>query len=324
MRKSKAYQILVIVILFFCLTANQGCSRSGQSNTAKTFLRVLPHADKDPTVFQSPPVDRETQKEFRRSLAKLLKQESFLKDLVARQKIRNTDWFKDFGKNQETKAVADLQKNLQATPLDDSDLIEVSMTCPEAALIVNEAVQLFVSQQTTQQRARILNKLSTLDKRRTMSEGDLANAERSLEQVRGQFGFTDLMERNYPHPIEVRVNRLSEVKDNLLLELTVVEVLVGNSQQTSQDPNDLKQKLTILKAKHAQAKKMLAEASEEKRKLDMTRILYQQRVPIRDQAKNTLSQIKTLIEKYRILADDPKIAKIISMGPAPTPLTLDN
>ena len=324
MRKRKVYQISAIVILFFFLTSNQGCSRSGQSNTAKTFLRVLPHADKDPTVFQSPPVDRETQKEFRRSLAKLLKQESFLKDLVARQKIRNTDWFKDFGENQETKAIAGLQKNLQATVLDDSDLIEVSMTCPEAALIVNEAVNLFLAQQGTQQKARILSKLSELEKRRTMSERDLAATERSLEEVRQNFGFTDLMERNYPHPIEVRVNRLSEVKDNLLLELTVVEALVGNGQQAGQDPNDLKQKLTILKAKHAQAEKMLAEASEEKRKLDVARTQYQLRIPIRDHINNIHSQTKTLIEKYRILAEDPEIAKIISMGPAPTPLTLDN
>lgn len=198
----------------------------------------------------------------------------------------------------------------------------VSMTCAnprEAALIVNEAVDVFLDNHRNQCVSEIRNKLAELYDRRKFMESELSAAERALDEVRSESGFTDLEEHQYPHPAELRLNRLYEVKDNLLLQIAEAETLVDSNDQVNQEPKEQKRNLTALKARLDQAEKLLEEAVENKKKLDAARIEYQKRLPIRDRINSNLNQLKMLIEKYRLLAEDPETAKVMSVGSASVP-----
>jgi len=328
MRKSQSYKIFVLTVLLCCFLGTGSCARSAKSYTARTFIRVLPYPDSDPTVIQTPVFDRETQQQFRRSLAALMKQESFLTDLLGRNRIRNTNWFKNLAKDSKAitpEMVADLQKNLQVTPSDDTDFIIVSMSCAEpqeAADIVNEAVDLFVSQQRDRRVSDVRNRLVELEKRRASLERELDLVERALDEVRSSTGFTDLEERNYPSPQEVRLNRLHQTKDELEIALAEAQA-IAKIEQLGQDPNEQQREAIICKGKLERVERMLTEATAEKQRLDLARVQYQQRARIRDQIQFQLDQIKTLIEKHRILVEDPEVSKVQITGRAVAPISSD-
>jgi capsular exopolysaccharide synthesis family protein len=67
----------------------------------------------------------------------------------------------------------------------------------------------------------------------------------------------------------------------------------------------------------------MRQAAEAKnRDLDLARTQYVQRVAIRDERKKMLDELKTQIEKLKILHDDPETPKVQSMGYAPVPLEI--
>jgi hypothetical protein len=329
MRKTEPRKIYVLTFLLCCVMGGLAFARSA-SYTARTLIRVLPYPDRDPTVIQSPAFDRETQNQFCRSLAKLMRQEKFLTDLLVRDAVKNTSWFKRLGKDSKLitpEILSDLEKNLQVTPSENADFIEVSMRCTEpqdAADIVNEAVDLFVAQQRDRRVSDVRNRLVELEKRRQSLEHDVDLAGRALDAVRSQYGFTDLEKRDYPFPPEVRLNRLHETKDKLAIDLTEAQALADYAVRSNQDPNEQQQRVMVCRAKLEQAEKMLAEASTEKWKLDLACAEYQQRARIREQIQFQLDQIKTLIEKHRILAEDPETSKVQGTSQAVAPLRPDS
>ncbi len=329
MGKNQSHKIYLLAALLCCFVGNPVLARA-RSYTAKTLIRVLPYPDRDPTVLQGPESDRETQNQFRRSLAKLMKQEKFLTDLLGRDKVRNTGWFRSVGKDGKVitpEILSDLDKNLQVTPSDDADFIEVSMSCAEpreAADIVNEAVDLFVAQQRDRRVSDVRDRLVELGKRRSVLENELGLAERALDDVRATTGFTDLDERDYPCPEEVRLNRLQETKDELEIALAETQAVSDYIARSNQDPNDQQREVAVCRAKLERVEKMLAEASQEKRRIDLARVQYGQRARIRDQLQFQLDQIKTLIEKHRILAEDPEISKVQKTSSATVPLSADS
>ena len=329
MGKNQSHRICLLAGVLCCFVANPVLARA-KSHTAKTLIRVLPYPDRDPAIMQSPEFDRETQNQFRRSLAKLMKQEKFLTDLLGRDKVRNTGWFKSLGKDGKAitpEMLSDLQKNLRVTPSDDADFIEVSMGCAEpqdAADIVNEAVDLFVAEQRDSRVSAIRDRLVELEKRRSSGENDLVLVERALDDVRASSGFSDLEERDYPCPQEIRLNRLQETADELEIALAEAQAQVDCIVRSNQDPNEQQREVTVCRAKLERVEKILAEVSQEKRRLDLARVQYQQRARIRDQLQFQLDQIKTLIEKHRILAEDPETSKVQRTGSATVPLSPDS
>lgn len=126
MKKTAFFLICAVIILLSFLTANYGLARAKAGKTARTYIRVLPYANKDPFTIEAPPTDQQMQKNFRMSLAELMKHQSFLMDLISRDKFRNTDWYKNMGKHTEarnSKALKDLEKNFKAVALDDREFI---------------------------------------------------------------------------------------------------------------------------------------------------------------------------------------------------------
>jgi hypothetical protein len=320
MRKHQFSKIFCLIpLLLCCFIVAPVPAASAKSYTAETLLQVLPYPDNDPTVIRTPDFDRQIQQQFRQSLTVLMKQESFLTDLLERDKVRNTSWFKNLTKDSKIitpEVLADLEKNLQAKPLDDTDFIVVSMSCAEpqdAADIVNEAVDLFVSKQRDRRVSDVRNKLVELEKRRNSLEQELVLAEKALDDVRVSTGFIDLEERNYPYPQEVRLNRLLEKKDELLIRLAGVDG-IGNIDESFKNS---------INADLEQVEKMLAEVTAEKKRLDLARVQYQQRSRIRNHIVFQLDGVKSLIEKYRILAEDPDTPKVRATGRAVAPRSPD-
>jgi len=315
--KSKHPKVILIVLLFTLSAFIPAMALSEQSYTAKTFIKVLPYMDNDPMSIGTINVDREIQKEFRNSLAILMKEQNFLTELIKGKKIKATKWFKSFEEDN-SKAIENLQDNFFVSVFDGTDFIEVAMRCSnrqEAALIVNEAVNFFAASQIDKKVERIRLKLVELEERRKSIEQKLDLAQRSLDDVRKSSGFSGLEERKYRHPIEERVIRLAEVVDSLELEIAYVE---GLANEKSSD-KDVKKKLPGLNSKLQKAKELLERAEMKNHRLDDARRQYQRRTVIRDQLIETLGNIKLLIEKYRILAEDPDLSKVVKMGHAAVP-----
>lgn len=60
-----------------------------------------------------------------------------------------------------------------------------------------------------------------------------------------------------------------------------------------------------------------------RKKLDSAKIQHQQRARIRDHIQSELDRIKTLIQKYRILAQDPDTPKVRATERAVAPISPD-
>jgi uncharacterized protein involved in exopolysaccharide biosynthesis len=334
-----------IICLWVVLGLITGCkdgsvlSTSAPQYTAQTLIKVLPYADKGPNAIGTSPIDKDIQYGFRVSMATLIKQQSTLQELIAGDKIQQTEWFKGFGKTKvecTRKAKRDLEKNFRVSAQKEGDYIELSMTCgdaEEAALIVNEMVDLFLRKQESTKKIEIAAKLKELANRQHSVQGDLNLAEKAMADVRKASGFTDLEEHSYPHPITVRLNRLELERDNCVLEIKEVQANIENlnkrvEQQVSEQVKnelqanlkDVQDELSVLQSKLEELEKMRQEAAAKKRDLDLARVQYEQRRRIRDERVRMLEAIKAHIEKLRIMHDDPETPKVQFVGYAPVPL----
>ncbi len=193
--------------------------------TAQTFIRVLPPIEKDPMTIGGTQVHKDIQYGSRLSMAALMKQQSTLQQLIDRDKVKQTKWFKRFGEIEEKrikKSVRDLEKNLGASAQRDADTIIVSMTCgdsKEASLIVNEMVELFIISQGSSKKRDISKKLTGFESQRNRVQRDLNQAEDALEQVRKQYGFIDLEEKRFVPVIEQKLAMLEGQKEELALTI---------------------------------------------------------------------------------------------------------
>jgi uncharacterized protein involved in exopolysaccharide biosynthesis len=349
-RKQIIYLWVVLVLLANC-EKRSVLGASTSEYTARALIRVLPYADKDPMTIGTPPIDKDIQYGFRLSMVTLIRRQSTLQELIDRDKVRQTQWFRSFAKfdRQGTiinvshcilKAYQDLKKNFSAVADQDSEFIVLSMTCRdalEAAEIVNEMATLFVASQAFAKRAEITEKLSNLLKRQMSVEKELSMAEKALADVRAQFGLTDLEEHSYPHPITARLMRLEHERDNYVLETKAVQAHIGNlekkqkgeangqvKQELQEEINNVRDELVVLQRKVVELEKMRGEAALRKKDLDLARVQYRQRAVIRDERLKTLDEIKWLSEKLKIMHDDPELPKVQLVGPALPPLEADS
>ena len=144
--------------------------------TAQTYLEVLSAAEKDPMKIGGRVTNKDIQYGARISMANLIRRQSTLQELIERDKIQQTKWFKSFGdikSKRMARAVKDLKKRLVASALRDGDYISVSMTCgdkAESALIVNEMVRLFVASQGSTKREEVAEKLARQEEHAGASE----------------------------------------------------------------------------------------------------------------------------------------------------------
>ena len=180
--------------------------------TARTYIEVLPPGQSDPTIIGTPIANKDIAYEFRFSKAALIKQQSTLQELIRRETIRETKWFQAFG-NDVLKAIDNLNDNMSVVPDRNSSYISISMTCGdpvEAALIVNQMVDLFVKSQQTTAESDISLKLRDLSQQENNLRDKLQSIASSLKDLRSSTGITQLenTEGNFAHTITQKLASL--------------------------------------------------------------------------------------------------------------------
>jgi succinoglycan biosynthesis transport protein ExoP len=208
--------------------------------TASTYIEVLPPVETDPMTISSVQVQKDIQYGHRLSMASLIKQQSTLQQLLGRDKVRQTSWFAR--KADEAKRIKDLDKYLGAIAHRDAGYVEVSMSCRkpgEAALIVNEMVDLFVASQGGTRRAEIAESLTKLEDQRARVQRELDAAERGLGEVRTAWGITDLelpAGRFFRHTVELVLDDLSVKENELALTIKQVQANIENLEELATGP----------------------------------------------------------------------------------------
>jgi uncharacterized protein involved in exopolysaccharide biosynthesis len=210
--------------------------------TAQTFIKVLPPVEKDPTTIQSPLVTQDIQYGNRLSLAMRLTSQGMFQQLIDRDKIQQTTWFKDFGDIKDErirKAVKDLKKYFSANAQRDGDSIIVGMTCgdkEESALIVNEMASLFVNSQGGAKRKDVAERLARLDEEQVRVQRELDQAERTLDDIRRRYGITDLEEHAFQSVLEQKINNLDNQGNTLALDISQTQASIETLMAQAQGP----------------------------------------------------------------------------------------
>lgn len=146
--------------------------------TARTYVQVLPPLQADPLASASAVTQKDIQYGHRLSMANLLKQQSTLRELLDRDTVRQTKWFRRFGGPVDKavqKACEDLEKRSGALAHRDGDFIEIWMTCHEpedAKVIVNEMFDVLLASHDTE-KAEIAAKISALESQRDVVQREL-------------------------------------------------------------------------------------------------------------------------------------------------------
>jgi capsular exopolysaccharide synthesis family protein len=210
--------------------------------TAQTYIRVLPPLEKDPTTIEGSIVGKDLQYGYRLSMADLIKQQSTLVELLGRDKVKNTKWYRDFGQSETVrvqKAFEDLKKHFGAYASRDTEFVSISMTCcdrKEARYIVNEMADLFLDRQGSSKRGEIRIKLARLEEQRDRVQGDLADSEQALDDVRRASNLTDLEDRQIAHTITLKLNNLEIEQNDLMLQMKQLQSVVETLERQATGP----------------------------------------------------------------------------------------
>ena len=201
--------------------------------TAQTYIGVLPPVEKDPAVIGGGWVGKDIQYGHRLSVANLIKRQSNLQKLIDKDKVQETKWFKRFGKSKAIsiqKAYKDLMKHFVAFAHRDAEFVTISMTCSnkqEAALIVNEMLDLFLYEQRDTKRAEVAAKLKTLKDQRVNVQRDLRLAIDMLADIRKTSGFTDLERSLFEPTITRKLNDLELEQNQLVLDMQQIQTSIA-------------------------------------------------------------------------------------------------
>ncbi len=162
--------------------------------TANTAINVLPPIEVDPIEFRSTQSNKDLYYQFRSTKAAFMRQQYFYQELIRRNKIRETDWFAQFD-NDIADTVEDLEDHLGVSAQREGNWIVVTMTCKdkkESALIVNEAVDLFLNMQRDSATREIGVELTKWNKQKSGLNKDRTVMDRALDTLRTNSGFTNL------------------------------------------------------------------------------------------------------------------------------------
>ena len=236
--------IVALTILGFMVggTAWYFLRRYFPKYTARTFIKVLPPVEKDPMAIRGIQVVRDVAYGHRLSMVSLITQQSTLKSLIDRDKVQETEWFKRFGEVKSEsiiKAFRYLNKHFSTSAQRDGDYIVLSMTCSnktEAALIVNEMVDLFLHSQGSARREDVTGKLAGLENQRLRVQRDLNAAEDALDEVRRRWGFADLDQQVFRHTITEKLRDLELRQNDLVMLIKDVQTSIETLRRQAIGP----------------------------------------------------------------------------------------
>ena len=211
---------------------------------AETAIKVLPPIVTDPMDIVVAQVQQDVRYGHRVALANLMKSQSTLQELLQRDEIRRTKWYrqKTNGGVDIAKAVQCLDRHLTALPHREAEHIVVSMTCAspsEAALLVNQMVNLFISRHGETEKGDVRQKLADVTKRQSDVEQEIRQSEADLQNVTRRTGITDLDRpagRYFQHTITLRLNELDKQESDLSLAIKQLHADIGNLRQLAEGP----------------------------------------------------------------------------------------
>ena len=220
--------------------------------TAETYIRVLTPVQQDPKDIRTTRIAKDLEYGHRVSIANLIKQQSTLQNLIGKDKVQETQWFKRFAiyENKKItnkdqcilKAFKDLKKRFIVYPHRDAEFIILTMTCrnaQEAADIVNEMAALFLDSYGSTKRKEVADKLIELKKRQIIVQSQFDAAEKAMADVRDVSKITDLdrpTSRSFQHTITLRLNQLVLEQNNLTLIIKQLEADIENLMRLAEGP----------------------------------------------------------------------------------------
>lgn len=209
--------------------------------TARTYIQVLPPVETDPLTIGTVQLHKDVLYGYRQSIANLIKQQSTLEDLLNRDNVKETEWFKRRGGDRR-RAVNYLNKHFGAYAHRDSEFVEISMSCrasEEAANIVNEMLELFLAKQGTKEQSEISKRMLRLEEQQGRVRGELDTANKGLDGTRAKYKLTDIEQpvgRYFQHTITIRLNDLELQKNELDLAIKQLEADIGNLEELATGP----------------------------------------------------------------------------------------
>jgi len=140
----------------------------------------------------------------------------------------------------------------------------------------------------------------------------LVNAKIALAQVQTKYGESHRI-------IQEMKERIADIQDRR----NIRKQEIGEQTRRARLQN-AKDQLVILNKRLEEAEKQRQDTEADKKRLDLARVQYDQRMRIRDQLQDQLNGIKDLIEQRRIQAEDPETPKVMTVGKAPKPLKMSS
>jgi succinoglycan biosynthesis transport protein ExoP len=303
--------LLIIFLTVLGLGAGGGAWKLLQMRfpryTARTFIQVLPPTETDPMTIGTVQLQKDILYGYRQSIANLIKQQSTLENLLDRDQVKETRWYKRWNGDRR-RAVNYLDKHFGAYAHRDSEFVEISMTCraaKEAADIVNEMLSLFLATRGDTEQQEISKKLKGLEDERLRVQSELDAANKGLDDIRAAYNLTDIEQpvgRYFQHTITIRLNDLELQKNQLDLAIKQLQADIGNLQklatgpiteqieyQIERDPVmiTLAQQIAYLEA---QLSGRLTKFGENHRDVRQTRELIEETKKRREQRKNEIAE----------------------------------
>ena len=220
--------------------------------TAETYIRVLSPIVTPPLTIGTIRPAKDVEYGYRVSIANLINQQKSLQDLIDRDKVQETQWFKRFARYDENgkitnrnqcilKAFKDLKKRFSVFAHRDAEFVILRMTCrnaEEAADIVNEMVTLFIASYGSTKKAEVTAKLTELEQRRISVYKELTQAENAMADVGVRYKITDLESpygRSFQHTFTLRLNQLVLEQNDLNLLIKQFEADIKNLERLAED-----------------------------------------------------------------------------------------
>ena len=203
-------------------------SRFLPTYTAQTAIEVLPPGTSDPMQIGSTPANKDLAYQLRFTKAASIKQQSTLENLLRRDKIRETDWFKRFN-NDIPKAVESLEDDLGASPQREGNWIMLSMKChdkKESALIVNEMLDLFLKAQQDIATRDVRRQLATRTDQQRRLKTELQQVEDALKTFREGTSFTNLGGQNFRDYLDFKLSGLETMNNQLQNNMSQLNSLI--------------------------------------------------------------------------------------------------
>ena len=240
----RRYMVLIIgLTIFGLIVGGVGCWLLRMylpRYTAQTYIEVLPPVRTDPMVISTPLVQKDIRYGYRLSVANLIKQQRTLEDLLKRDTVTKTRWFNSVGDL--PRRVRYLENYLGVFAHRDADYVEVTMTCgdpQEAADIVNEMVNMFISTRSAVKKKEVSDELAVLQTRENRITEELRQAETAMDEVRKTWAITDIdrtIVSYFKHTITLKLDQLELQKSDLELIIKQLEADIQVFDQLAKGP----------------------------------------------------------------------------------------